>query len=113
MARKLWQVSQILEISPFDPGLLSHNEAQLDFILEMWAKDNPKRGRFVREGKASDGMADTMARKGWADVLRGAALNDYLATQMPPPAVMRRIREMRGSGAAMRRPVRMKPQRKA
>lgn len=84
--------------------LLAHNEAQLDFILEMWAKDNPKRGRFVRGGKIDDGMAETLARKGWTDVLRGAALDRYLARQMPSEAVLKRLR----GTPSLRHPVRMK-----
>lgn len=78
--------------NPFSPDLLSLNEAQLDFILEMWAADNPKRGRFVREGATTSGMDDSLARKKWADVLRGPALQKYLAGHMPPQAVLDRLR---------------------
>jgi hypothetical protein len=92
MAKKLWQVATIQgHHNPFLPDLLALNEAQLDFILEMWAVDNPKRGRFVREGK-SPGMTEAKARARWADVLRGPALAAYLAQHMPSQAVLQRLR---------------------
>ena len=106
LATKLWQVAKIQgHHNPFHPDLLALNTAQLDFILEMWAADNPKRGRFVRPGKTISGMSDTLSRKAWADRLRGPALKEYLATQMPSEAVLARLRGV-GNPRQVRRMVR-------
>ncbi len=45
------------------------NPAQLDFILEMEARDNPKTLVFYRDGKASDGSHKVVEDAAWHDVL--------------------------------------------
>lgn len=94
-AEKLWEVSRILgNRSPFDPYILEHTEAQLDFILEMYAKDNPRTRRFVRPGRIEDGTREVMVTKGWADVLTGAALARFMRKRLPSEAVMGMLRRM-------------------
>lgn len=91
LSEKLWQVSRILGKSPFDPGLLDHNEQQLDFILLMHVRDNPRGGlRVERPGRASLASPEAM----WADVLTGADYHRYMGSQLPPDAVMQRLRGM-------------------
>jgi hypothetical protein len=71
-------VSQFLNKSPFDQDLLNHNEAQLDFILEMYSLDHPKEFRFTRGGLTSAERGNT-SKAAWVNVLTGSALEEYLA----------------------------------
>lgn len=90
-------MSQILHQSPFNPDLLNHNEAQLDFILEMHCLDHPKEMTFVRPGKVSPAEAPRIAKQ-WADVLRGKALGEFMATRMPSADVMKVLRARQQAG---------------
>lgn len=92
LANKLWQVSQLLHLSPFDPTLLNHNEAQLDFILLMYVRDNPKGPLRVTRTGESGPAAESEVAAAWADVLTGRHYEEYMADQMPPEAVLRRLR---------------------
>lgn len=94
LTRKLWRASRILGCSPFDPKLLAHNHAQLDFILEMYAADTGE-FTFERPGQPAAGAAETNITKIWADVLTGAALKRFLMRRMPSSEVMDRLRRMR------------------
>lgn len=83
-------MSRILGISPFDPTLLAHNESQLDFILVMYTRDNPRGPvRIERRDKSL-----TNAEAAWADVLTGKDLDEYLGVNLPPPAVMETLRRI-------------------
>lgn len=92
MAQKLWRVSQILNCSPFDPGLLKHNVAQIDFIIEMWCADDPSRGRLERHGQEPAGVEASQAKAAWTNRLRGRALDEFLGRMRPSAAVMARLR---------------------
>lgn len=85
----------ILHKSPFDPTLLTHNEAQLDFILEMYSLDNPNILKFNRPGKLSRGVEQSQASASWADVLTGEAYDNYMASKMPSKSVLAILRGMR------------------
>jgi len=70
MAIKLWQVSKIQgHRNPWGKPLTELNAAQLDFILEMEAQDNPRKVVFYRDGKASDGSHKVIEDAAWHDVL--------------------------------------------
>ncbi len=89
--RKLWQVSQILgSRSPFD--LLDHNEAQLDFILEMYAEDNPDRGTFIRANNQPPLSAAKLAAA-WERVLVGDAHRARME-RYTPPALAAKLRDL-------------------
>lgn len=78
-------------MSPFDPILLNHNEAQLDFILIMYVRDHP-RGPLQIDRPGAPAPSNPETR--WADVLSGADYDRYMAKQMPPEAVLQRLRAM-------------------
>lgn len=96
LSLKLWRASRILNKSPFEESLLAHNEAQLDFIIEMYAKDNPRELKFMRVGEVDDSIARTTALRDWANVLIGPALTNYLASKLPSANVLNVLR--RGAG---------------
>ena len=80
-------------MSPFHPDLLNHNEAQLDFILEMYVRDNPKsRIRIERPGSGT-GRDAVEAETAWANVLTGKSHDAFMAAHLPPPAVMARLKQ--------------------
>lgn len=85
MADKLWRVSQVLGVSPFSDDLLNHNEAQLDFILQMFVKDNPKEWRITRHGMV--GTSETEAA--WANVVTSPGMMQEF---MPSEAVLAKLR---------------------
>lgn len=93
LAEKLWRASRILNVSPFDAGLLAHTEPQIDFIIEMYAIEHPRELKFTRPGNVDDGLAVSIAQRDWANVLTGEALRDFLANRMPSAAVLSRIRD--------------------
>lgn len=99
-------MAQILHLSPFNPDLLNHNEAQLDFILEMYASDHPKEMTFVRPGKPNPAQGPQIAKQ-WADVLRGEALAQFMGARMPSAEVMKVLRA-RTQASAVRPIVRRK-----
>lgn len=113
MAKKLWQVSRLLgDRSPFDPYVLDHNEAQLDFILEMYALENPRRARFVRPDQPSEGLKHSQAQARWVDVLRGSALQEYLSHKIIMKNVRRRVPPGTAPEPMRRKPYRRPPPRK-
>ena len=74
--------------------MLEHNEAQLDFILEMYSKDNPKEMKFYRPGFEEEGMQEVMANKSWTDVLMGPALARFMKGKLPSENVLARLKRM-------------------
>jgi len=69
----LWRVASIQgHYNPFHPDLMAMNMAQLYFILEMYALDNPKEYTFTRHGKAEE--SEVLAA--WKGVLKDNALAD-------------------------------------
>lgn len=98
-------------MSPFDPIILNHNEAQLDFILQMYVKDNPKGPLRIERPGQPDASAVPEVR--WADVLSGSDYERYMAKQMPPQDVLDKLRARHRAlnpAAPMAPPVRMGPQ---
>lgn len=64
--QKIWRVSRILNDSPFSEKVQELTLPQMDFILEMYAKDNPEEWSF-HKGKAPTQFPELM--KAWEDVL--------------------------------------------
>ena len=93
LAQKLWTVSRILgNRSPFDPYLLVHTEAQLDFIIEM-NKRAPEGYNFERTSR-DDGLTDEMRAKiAWAEKLIGKPAQQFWAKNLPSEAVLQRLRQ--------------------
>lgn len=88
--KKLWQASQILgSKSPFD--LLDHTQAELDFILEKYADENPKAARFTRLGKTQP-LSRAELDAAWDKVLVGRAHREMMGARMPSEAVMAVLR---------------------
>lgn len=99
--RKLWRVSRILgNISPFNEELLRHNEAQLDFIMEMYAEDHEEEYEFVRPSKPKPlAMHERLAAM--ENVLLGPSRDDLLKAVMPSQAVLERARKLHEAHAMM------------
>ncbi len=62
-------MSRILQCSPFEEKVLSLTEAQLDFILEMYSKDEPESLKFSRPNDQSDTPSRIAELKAWRDTL--------------------------------------------
>lgn len=108
LAGKLWQAAKIQgHKNPFGKALLDHTVAELDFVLEMEALDNPKGYVFKRGGVSSDGSHVPEAKAAWASALRGSALARYLSG-IPFKAVQA-YRERVASTTANRGQAGMKP----
>lgn len=73
----LWRVSRIVGGTPFDENLTRLNRAQLDFILEMYALDNPDSATFVRAGQPSK-KPQSEILAAWDKVLLGRAKQEFL-----------------------------------
>jgi hypothetical protein len=74
MARKLWLASRIQgHRNPFGKPLIEYSMAQLDFVLEMAAIDEPDMYSFVRRGVPSGVSLKPRAFAGWTNVLMGRA----------------------------------------
>ena len=72
LLRKLWLVAKIQgHKNPFSPELLRLNVAQIDFVLEMAALDEPDKYHFQRAGRAPAPKPETTAA--WFDALKGDA----------------------------------------
>jgi hypothetical protein len=67
---KLWVASRILGShaagGPFGKPLLDHTPDEIDFILEMGARDEPERFTFMRGGKDARVEA-AKAKAAWLD----------------------------------------------
>jgi hypothetical protein len=67
--------------------MLEHNETQLDFIIEMYAIDNPKELAVTRHGQARGVQAELNADAAWSDALIGDARQKWLEDHgLAPPA---------------------------
>ena len=71
-------MSRILQASPFEEKVLSLNEAQLDFILEMYSKDEPESLKFSRPNDQSDTPSRIAELKAWRDTLTDEAWNTMM-----------------------------------
>jgi hypothetical protein len=79
LARKLWLAARIQgHRNPFGKPLPEYTIAQLDFVLEMAALDEPDRYSFVRNGKEMGRSETTTALASWTDTLKGALHALYL-----------------------------------
>jgi hypothetical protein len=85
LGEKLWRVAVIQgHHNPFRDELLALNEAQLDFILEMYAQDHPKEFSFTRKDSKSPQSEISAA---WTRVLRGNALTEYIMPMLNTKAI--------------------------
>ena len=62
---------------PFGKPLPAHTAAELDFILEMGARDDPDRFSFMRGGRDERRAVPEIAAA-WTKVLKGKALEKRL-----------------------------------
>jgi len=69
--------------------MLGHTEIQLDFILEMYANDNPKEFSFRRPGQNPPRPEHELLAE-WDRVLIGKAKETLFARMMPSKAVLQR-----------------------
>ncbi len=86
MAQKVWRVSQILQMSPFPGDLIDHTEAELDFVLEMYAADHPDQYRFTRNNGAPAPLTESERLAAWDRVLVGKA-KDKILPVLPLDAI--------------------------
>ena len=81
LAAKLWVASKVLgghaAGGPFGKRLVEHTPAELDFILEMAARDEPDKYAFRRAG-TPDPMQRTEAGAAWYDRALGGSLRKSL-----------------------------------
>ena len=76
----MWQAAKIQgHKNPFGKPLVEYNPAELDFVLEMEALDNPREYRFERDGVASDGAHNAAVKAAWASALTGRSLAQSLS----------------------------------
>jgi hypothetical protein len=80
-------------MSPFSRDLLNHTEAELDFILEMYAADHPEKFKFTRPGEEQRSKAEV--RAAWDRVLTGAAQSHALPKM--PLAKLKKYSETLGT----------------
>jgi hypothetical protein len=97
---KLYQFGKVLKHvrSPFSDDPLAHTEAQMDWLMEMFASEHPEEYEFVRPNRIKPLSAHEKAAK-WDVVLQGRAKMDFLKPMMPSEAVLRRAREIAEMGA--------------
>jgi hypothetical protein len=69
----------------------------MDFILEMYLKDNPD-AYMLRRGAEPDKLTQAEVMAEWERKLTGKAKMQYLGVSLPSAAVLKRMREM-GSAA--------------
>jgi hypothetical protein len=104
LLNKLWQVSKILGNkeagNPFDPVLLALNEPQLDFILEKYVSEDPKRGKFIRPGRET--MTEPQRQAAWERVLSGAAKERFWGRMRIGEALRSRAASLRRAAATVR-----------
>lgn len=108
LAKKLWMVSRVLNTSPFSPDLLNHTEAQLDFILEMHAADNPDDFRFVRPGMVTP-LPSPEAKAEWERRLIGTAHDRYMHKRMPSAAALAAATKLAQAGRNLKKGVILGP----
>ena len=62
--------------NPWGKPLAEHTVAELDFVLEQAALDEPDRWSFIRGGRK--GATSTAAMAKWSDALGGSLFRRYL-----------------------------------
>lgn len=90
---KLWQASRISGGSPFN--YLDHTRAELDFILEKFAEENPKNGTFIRPGKVAPKSGASVLAE-WSQVLVGRAKDAMMSAFTPSKAVLEAAARLSG-----------------
>lgn len=64
--------------NPFGKPLADYTTAEMDFVLEMAALDEPDRWTFVRDGQRAGASDVPKARAEWHGVLGGRLAVDYM-----------------------------------
>lgn len=90
--------------NPFHPDLMALTMPQIDYILEMQARDDPDHYTFTRGNKA----APTNALAAWYNIFEGGALQRFLASKLNLNVIQKRRAEakskpvfgFRGKGVA-------------
>lgn len=76
LAKKLWRVSQILKVSPFDKSVLELNVAQINFVLRMYSTDHPDQFRIL-DPAIAEGKGPTQIWANWSNVLDGPIKQEF------------------------------------
>jgi len=75
--------------NPWGKPLVECSLAEIDFILEMEAIDNPKEFQFYRSGQSTVPPPAAHSMTAWANVLRGEALMRFMTGRWSPKATAR------------------------
>lgn len=70
LAKKLWRVSQILKVNPFDKSVLGLNVAQMNFILRMYSADHPDEFKII-DPRIAEEKGPTQVWVSWSDKFFG------------------------------------------
>lgn len=82
---------------PFGKPLTDHTPAELDFILEMGARDEPERFTFLRGGKDAR-MHDAEAKAAWLDTAIDNGQRLRMAGLAEQQANLNRYRQRKAPG---------------
>jgi hypothetical protein len=76
LAKKLWRVSQILKISPFDKTIMELNAVQINFILRMYSADHPDEFKII-DKDLMEGKGPTQVMVAWSNKFCGKTKEEY------------------------------------
>lgn len=68
----------MLGVSPFDESVLSLSNARLDFIMDMFSKDNPKTWKFHKTQEQKQNRLKIGVE--WDNVLDGVEYRKFVKT---------------------------------
>jgi hypothetical protein len=77
LAKRLWQVSRILDKTPWDEEILEMSIPRMDFVIKMHVADNPDKYQLV-DSSIEDGTHPLAIQLAWEKVLRGKTLNQFM-----------------------------------
>lgn len=97
LAQKLWRVADIQgHRDPFSERMLSMTTAQLDFVLECYAADHPNEYTFSRHNTE---LAPSQVTTTWFNVLRGSALERFMASRINHAAMRAKAAKAKAQAA--------------
>ena len=76
LLRKLWRVSQVLRINPFGDEIKAMTNAQMTFVLRMYAEDNPDEFKMT-DPDILKGEAAPQLQALWFNKLKGKTANEF------------------------------------
>ena len=82
--------------SPFSDEVTGLNDAQVDWILEMYYAEHPEEGRFQRGVDVAQSMAANSAKIQWLDVLKHSKSRDKIIYgDYPKPVIPKHLLKVR------------------